>query len=95
MQRIETTYNVNTIFERLTSTSSTLQPINKQLIILSDIERLLISIPVSYTHLIEMEDEKLCAGAERFALANSGRTPRLARQYIDHIEARIKLNLEI
>ncbi len=44
---------------------------------------------------IEMEDEKLCAGAERFALANSGRTPRLARQYIDHIEARIKLNLEI
>ena len=44
MQRIETTYNVNTIFERLTSTSSTLQPINKQLIILSDIERLLISI---------------------------------------------------
>lgn len=44
---------------------------------------------------LQVDDEKLTLGAERFALANSGRSPRLAKQYIDHIEARIKLGLPI
>ena len=44
---------------------------------------------------LEIDEQKLTSGAERFALAKGGRTPRLAKQYIDHLEARMKLNLEI
>ncbi len=39
--------------------------------------------------------EELHAGAERWALSRGGRSPRTARQYIDHLEARIKLGLGV
>lgn len=39
--------------------------------------------------------EELHAGAERWALSRGGRSPRTARQYIDHLEARLKLGLGV
>lgn len=44
---------------------------------------------------IEMEEDVLLKGAERFALQKSGRTPRLARQYVDYVESRLALGLDI
>ena len=38
--------------------------------------------------------DKLIAGAERFALEKGGRSPRVARQYIDHVCSRIELGFE-
>ena len=34
---------------------------------------------------IQMDEEALCAGAERFALARGGRSPRCAKQYIESL----------
>ena len=42
---------------------------------------------------LDLEPERLHAGAERWALSRGGRSPRTARQYIDHIQARIRLGL--
>ena len=44
---------------------------------------------------IQISDEILFKGAERFALSKGNRSPRLAKQYIDYIQARLELNLEI
>lgn len=44
---------------------------------------------------IDLDEEKLWHGAERFALMKSGRTPRLAKQYIDYVQSRIALGLDI
>ena len=38
--------------------------------------------------------EKLHSGAERFALYRGGRSPRVARQYIDSVESKIKRSME-
>lgn len=42
---------------------------------------------------LEISADELHAGAERWALSRGGRSPRTARQYIDHLEARLKLGL--
>ena len=42
---------------------------------------------------LAVSPEELHAGAERWALSRGGRSPRTARQYIDHLEARLKLGL--
>ena len=34
---------------------------------------------------VELSDEKLCAGAERFALSRGGRSPRCAKQYVESL----------
>ena len=44
---------------------------------------------------IQISDEILFKGAERFALSKGNRSPSLAKQYIDYIQARLELNLEI
>lgn len=46
-----------------------------------------LSIVLSLAHQkgIQMTDEELCAGAERFALAKGGRSPRCARQYVESL----------
>lgn len=44
---------------------------------------------------IDIDKEKLWDGAERFALMKSGRTPRLAKQYIDYVQSRLELGLDI
>lgn len=44
---------------------------------------------------IVVDAEVLETGAERFALKRCGRSPRIAKQYVDMIESRIALGLEI
>lgn len=42
---------------------------------------------------IKVDKEKFEAGLERFALKRGGRSPRIARQYVDMLEARLSLGL--
>lgn len=42
---------------------------------------------------LDIDDETLFRGAEQFSVRKGGRSPRLARQYIDDLEARIALKL--
>lgn len=44
---------------------------------------------------LEVDEADLFRGAEQFALSKGGRSPRLARQYVDHIEARLSLGLPL
>ena len=34
---------------------------------------------------LTLDDDALCAGAERFALARGGRSPRCAKQYVESL----------
>lgn len=43
---------------------------------------------------INIPEDKLDASAERFALKHGGRSPRVARQFVDWLYGRISLNLE-
>jgi len=43
---------------------------------------------------IQIPDNELFSGAERFALSKGSRSPRLAKQYIDYLQSRIELNLK-
>ena len=44
---------------------------------------------------LKISDDELFLGAERFALSKGKRSPRLARQYIDYLQARLELNLSV
>lgn len=44
---------------------------------------------------IDIPEEELFAAAERFSIRRSGRSPRVARQFIDVLESRIALGMEI
>ena len=44
---------------------------------------------------LNISEERLCALAERFALKKCGRAPRTARQFIDILQSRLELNLDI
>lgn len=44
---------------------------------------------------IELPEEQLYAAAERFAIRRSGRSPRIARQFVDWLQGRLELGLEI
>lgn len=44
---------------------------------------------------LPVDSDELLKGAERFALSKGGRSPRLARQYVDNIESRLALNLPL
>ncbi len=44
---------------------------------------------------LNISDEILFKGAEKFVLSKGSRSPRLAKQYIDYIQARLELNLDI
>ena len=44
---------------------------------------------------IKIDDKILEAGVERFALKRGGRSPRIAKQYVDILEGRLSLGLEI
>lgn len=43
---------------------------------------------------ITIPEEELFAAAERFAIRKSGRSPRVARQFVDQLSARIALGME-
>lgn len=44
---------------------------------------------------LPVDTDELLKGAERFALSKGGRSPRLARQFVDNIESRLALNLPL
>lgn len=44
---------------------------------------------------INVENEAFCLGLERFALKRGGRSPRIAKQYVDMLEAKLSLGMEI
>lgn len=44
---------------------------------------------------LDVSQEELYSGAERFALLKSARTPRLAKQYVDYLESKHKLAVSI
>ncbi len=44
---------------------------------------------------IDIPEEELFAAAERFSIRRSGRSPRVARHFIDTLESRIALGMEI
>lgn len=44
---------------------------------------------------LALDPEQLHAGAERWALSRGGRSPRTARQYMDHLQARLRLGLPV
>ena len=43
---------------------------------------------------IDIEDSELTQAAERFALKRGGRSPRIARQFVDWLSSRIELGLD-
>lgn len=43
---------------------------------------------------INLDEEEFSAGIERFALKRGGRSPRIAKQYVDILEGRISLGME-
>lgn len=43
---------------------------------------------------LTISDDELFKGAESFALSKGNRSPRLAKQYIDYLQARLELNLQ-
>lgn len=44
---------------------------------------------------IIIDTDKLYRGAERYALKRNGRSPRVARQYVDFIQSRLALGIEL
>ncbi len=44
---------------------------------------------------LAVEEETLLKGAERFALQKAGRSPRIARQYIDAVQGRLEMGLPL
>ena len=44
---------------------------------------------------LDIDEEVLLKGAERFALQKAGRSPRIARQYIDAVQGRLELGLPL
>ena len=44
---------------------------------------------------LAVEEEALLKGAERFALQKAGRSPRIARQYIDTVQGRLEMGLPL
>ncbi len=44
---------------------------------------------------LEIADSELFLGAERFALSKGARSPRLAKQYVDYLQARLELGLSL
>lgn len=44
---------------------------------------------------LAIEEEQLLKGAERFALQKAGRSPRIARQYIDQVQGRLEMGLPL
>lgn len=44
---------------------------------------------------LKADEEILTKGAERFALQKAGRSPRIARQYVDMVQGRLEMGLEL
>lgn len=54
-----------------------------------------IALKIAESRGLNIDKDTFTAGVERFALKRGGRSPRIAKQYVDMIEARLALGLEI
>lgn len=54
-----------------------------------------IAIRIACDRGINIDKEAFCSGLERFALKRGGRSPRIAKQYVDMLEAKLSLGMEI
>ena len=54
-----------------------------------------IAVRIASDRGINVEEASFCAGLERFALKRGGRSPRIAKQYVDMLEAKLSLGMEI
>lgn len=53
-----------------------------------------IAVRIAHDRGINVENDAFCAGLERFALKRGGRSPRIAKQYVDMLEAKLSLGME-
>ena len=54
-----------------------------------------IAVRIAHDRGINVEEEAFYSGLERFALKRGGRSPRIAKQYVDMLEAKLSLGMEI
>ena len=54
-----------------------------------------IAARIAHDRGVNVDEEAFCMGLERFALKRGGRSPRIAKQYVDMLEARLSLGMEI
>lgn len=54
-----------------------------------------IAVRIACDRGINFDEEVFCSGLERFALKRGGRSPRIAKQYVDMLEAKLSLGMEI
>ena len=53
-----------------------------------------IAVRIARDRGINVDEEEFCSGLERFALKRGGRSPRIAKQYVDMLEAKLSLGME-
>ncbi len=53
-----------------------------------------IGLKIAYDRGIKTEEEEFKAGIERFALKRGGRSPRIAKQYVDFLESQASLGIK-
>ena len=54
-----------------------------------------IGLKIAFDRGLKVNEEEFAAGLERFALKRSGRSPRIAKQYVDMLEGSISLGKDI
>ena len=54
-----------------------------------------IAVRIASDRGVNVDEETFCSGLERFALKRGGRSPRIAKQYVDMLEAKLALGMEI
>lgn len=54
-----------------------------------------IALKIAESRKINIDKETFASGLERFTIRRGGRSPRIAKQYVDMVEARLSLGLEL
>lgn len=54
-----------------------------------------IALKIAESRKINIDKEAFASGLERFTIRRGGRSPRIAKQYVDMVEARLSLGLEL
>lgn len=54
-----------------------------------------IALKIARDRGINLDEEAFAAGVERFALKRGGRSPRIAKQYVDMLEGKLTLGMEL
>lgn len=54
-----------------------------------------IAVRIAQDRGVNVDEETFCSGLERFALKRGGRSPRIAKQYVDMLEAKLSMGMDI